>query len=94
MNTSEAENHHTFDLEFISTSFYTHPNGNLVIASHESKFLKIYDSVFKFIKTIDKINNNTFYPQYLISNNKNSIYITDRLNNSNWFGFQLHQTIW
>ena len=79
----DVENHRTIDLGFIPASFYSLPNGNLVIASNGPPDLKIYDKEFKLIKTFDKINNKTFRPQYLTSNVKNSIYITDRLNNSN-----------
>ena len=80
MDTIEVKNYLINDLDFGPTSFYTLPNGNLVIASRKSKVLKIYDSEFKLIKTVDKINNKTFKPQYLTSNGKNSIYITDGLN--------------
>ncbi len=65
------------DLGFEPTSFDALPKGNLVIASLESKALQIYDKEFKLIKTIDKINNQTFSPLYLTSNGKNSIYITN-----------------
>ena len=61
------------DLGFEPTSFDAHPHGNLVIASYESKALKIYDREFKLIQTIDKINNQTFSPLYLTSNDKKSV---------------------
>jgi hypothetical protein len=64
------------DLGFKPTSFHTPPNGNLVITCREPNAVKIYDKEFKLIKTIDKINNQTFSPLYLTSNNKNSIYLT------------------
>ena len=66
------------DLGFEPYSFHTLTNGNLVIASFEwePNALKIYDKEFKLIKTIDKINNQTFSPRYLTSNGKNSIYLT------------------
>ena len=73
----DVENHRTIDLGFIPTSSFTLPNGNLVIASYESADLKIYDSEFKLIKRVDKINNRKFNPKYLTSNGKNSIYLTD-----------------
>ncbi len=69
------------DLGFQPCSFHAPSNGNLVIASLESKALKIYDKEFKLIKTIDKINNQTFSPLYLTSNGKNSIYITNYIEN-------------
>jgi hypothetical protein len=71
------KDYQTVDLGFEPTSFHTLPNGSLVIACRESKALKIYDKEFKLIKTIDKINNQTFVPLYLTSNGKNSIYLTD-----------------
>jgi hypothetical protein len=67
------------DLGFEPISFDALPNGNLVIASNESKSLKIYDREFQLIKTIDKINNKTFSPQYLTSNDKNTVYLSDRI---------------
>ena len=73
----EAKSHQIIDLDFEPTSFYTLPNGHLVIAGYYSQVLKIYDSEFNLVKTIDKINNKTFRPLYLTSNGKKSIYITD-----------------
>ena len=70
---------HIVDLGFEPTSFNALPNGSLVIASLEWKALKIYDRELKLIKTIDKINNKTFAPQYLTSNGKNSVYLSDRI---------------
>jgi hypothetical protein len=67
------------NLGFEPISFDALPNGNLVIASNESKSLKIYDKKFKLIKTIDKINNQTFSSLYLTSNGKNSVYLSDRI---------------
>ena len=52
-------------------------NGNFGIHRYKSKALKIYDKDFKLIKTIDKINNKTFYQTYLTSNGRDSIYSTD-----------------
>ena len=74
------------DLGFEPTSFHTLTNGSLVIASLESKALQIYDKEFKLIKTIDKINNQTFVPLYLASNDKKSVYLTD------WIGHKIIQT--
>jgi hypothetical protein len=48
----------------ISTILLELPNGYLVIGSDAS--LIIYDKEFKLIKTIDKINNKTFDPSYLL----------------------------
>ena len=58
------------DLGFEPTSFDALPNGNLVICSHESKALKIYDKKFQLNVTIDKTNITTFHPTYLASNGK------------------------
>ena len=76
MGRIEAKSHRLIDLDFRPNSFYTLLNGSLVSASHESEVLKIYDSEFKLVKKIDKINNKTFGPLYLLSNGKSSIYMT------------------
>ena len=67
-------------LGFEPTPFFILPNANIAITSSKSNVLKIYDSDFTLVKTIDKINNKTFSPRYLISNCKSSIYLTDGLN--------------
>jgi hypothetical protein len=53
------------------------PNGNVLIASRSSKNLKIYDENFKFLKTIDRINCQTFTPLSVTTNCRNFIYIAD-----------------
>ena len=53
MDLIDAENHQLIDLDFGPTSFYTVSNGSLVIASQESKVLKIYDQGLKANAHID-----------------------------------------
>ena len=77
MKSIDVENHRVIDLGFEPSSFHTLPNGFLVIASYYSEVLKIYDKNFKLIKTIDKINEKPFWPEYLTSNGTNFVYLTD-----------------
>ena len=44
-------------------------------------YLQIYDKEFKLIREIDRINNEKFHPKCLTSNGKNSIFITDVIEN-------------
>jgi hypothetical protein len=83
MKNVKQKDHEIIDLDFQPTSFYSLPNDTLVIFGYETKdrdmtkYLRIYDIEFKLIKKIYTINNKTFSPRFLTSNDKNSIFITD-----------------
>ena len=87
MKNVKQKDHEIIDLDYQPTSFYTLPNDTLAVAVYETKdfnmkkYLQIYDKEFKLVKKIEKINNETFSPRFLTSNGKDSIFITDVLDN-------------
>ena len=77
MDTIETRDYQVIDLDYLPDTIYTLLNGNLAVTCRELKILRIYDSKFRFIKRIYKINNKSFNPEYLTSNGKDLIYVTD-----------------
>ena len=70
MEAIEVKDHQKINLDYAPSSFFSLPNWNLVIVSLESKVLQIYDSEFKLINTIDKINSKAFSPMFNIKSQK------------------------
>ena len=52
------------------------PNNNLLVSSDSSNCLKMLNSDLKTIKTINKINNESFTPRYITTDGLNKIYFT------------------
>ena len=71
--------HQIINLDTEPKDFCTLSNDKLLVASRSSKNLKIYDSNFKLIKTIEKINCQSFTPFSIATNNRNSIYMTEEM---------------
>ena len=53
------------------------PNGQFLISSSTSQFIKVLSNQFKVIKTIEKMNNTKFAPRYITSNGSDKVYFTE-----------------
>ena len=63
-------------MDFKPFALCTLPNGNLLITSQTAKTLTIWDSNYKIIKVVDKINNQNISPRYVTTNNRERVYVT------------------
>lgn len=73
--------------EIVTTTTHSYeicvlPNGYLLSANYSANNLTLYDENLKLIKTIDKINQKTFQPSGIISNENDRVYISNYLNGS------------
>ena len=66
------------NLDYEPSDLCSLPNAQLLVASQESNNLKLFDSNFNLIKTIDRIMDEQFTPISVATNGKNAIYIAEK----------------